>query len=119
MIRLILLILMLLFLNNEIFNTSVKKKKKHCCLYLTPRIDKPEIFISGQSIAPFNHDEYKLLNPDMEYYYDETGRKGNLFRKQNYNEAKSLEINKPKFDNVNSVLNKLEIYPEQVYNLCN
>ena len=64
-------------------------------------------------------DEYELLNPSMEYYYDRTGRKGNLFRKQDNNKTNSLEINKAKFDNVNSVLNKLEIYPEQIYNTCN
>lgn len=119
MIRFILLILILLFINDEIFNTSTKKEKKHYYINIPPRDNKPEGFISGQQIAPFNHDEYELLNPSMEYYYDRTGRKGNLFRKQNNNETISLEINKPKFDNVNSVLNKLEIYPEKIYNTCN
>lgn len=119
MIRFILLILILLFINDEIFDTSTKKKKKYYYLNLPPRNNKPEGFISGQQIAPFNHDEYELLNPSMEYYYDRTGRKGNLFRKQDNNKTNSLEINKPKFDNVNSVLNKLEIYPEQIYNTCN
>lgn len=117
MIRIILLILMLLFINNEMF-MPVKKEKTYR-LYLPPKNDKPEFFISGQHIAPFNYDDYELLNPSMEYYYDRSGRKGNLFRKQNYNEANLLEMNKPKFDNVNSVLNKLEIYPEQIYNSCN
>jgi hypothetical protein len=113
MIRLILLILLLLFFNDEIFSTNQKNK------YLN-NLEKTEPFMSGLPIAPFSEDDYNLWNPDFEYYFDKTGRKGTLFSSQDIaiNEMPEIKIKIKKFDNVNSILNKLELYPPEIYNSC-
>jgi hypothetical protein len=115
MIRLILLILLLLFFNDEIFSTNQKSVKSNN--YLN-NLEKTEPFMSGLTIAPFNEDEYNLWNPDFEYYFDKTGRKGTLFSSQDITINEIPKIKIKKFDNVNSILNKLELYPPEIYNSC-
>lgn len=105
MLPLILLVLFLIFLNYEIFeNTSCSK----------------EPFTTGH-IPPFNEDEYNLHNPDMEYYFDNTGRKGTLFNISKPPSVEDLILKKKpeKFSYFNAIVDKLEIYPEDVYNDCN
>jgi hypothetical protein len=102
-------IFVMIFLYNESNNNSVLCKSVN------------DGFITSQHVAPFNVDNYRLNNPDTEYYYDRSGLKGNLFK--NYQllpnndkpEIDKPEIDKPEIDNFNSVINKLELYYEDVY----
>ena len=113
MIQLVLLIVILLFFNDEIFNTNKIHNDVSCT--------NSDAFMSGVVIPPFNEDEYNLWNPDFEFYFDKTGRKGILYNNLDIDINTNDEYPKKqheKFDNVNSILNKLEIYPPEIYNSC-
>lgn len=114
MLALILLILILLFLNQEVFNTPYKYVKSQ------------EGYNQGY-INPFHEEEYNISGPDNEYYYDLSGRKGIMFRiiPESTDGTKQDDIlNNPektpeKKDHFDAILNKLEIYNENIYNNCN
>jgi hypothetical protein len=96
--------MILLFFNNEIFNKSKSM-----------RIDP---FVNNH-IPPFNDDEYSYINPDMDYYRDFSGLKGTMYRELNplTKEDSILTTPPKKNNNFNSIVNKLELYPESFYTL--
>ena len=102
MISLILLIMLLLFFNNEIFNKTNSTSR--------------EPFVNTH-IPPFNDDEYRYINPDMDYYTDFDGLKGTMYRELDplIKEDSILTQSPPRNNNFNSVVNKLELYPESFY----
>lgn len=73
-------------------------------------------FMASQHVASFNSDNYELNSPDNDYYYDRSGLKGNLFKKYPVLTTENKQIiHKKEIDNFNSIINKLELYYEDVY----
>jgi hypothetical protein len=112
MIAFVLLILLLLFFNQEMFGKAAVPLYDNKC--------QKESFTS-RYIAPFHEDDYNYTNPDMEYYFDKTGRKGTMFRMLEPLEKEDLILTKKlkKKDYFNAIVNKLELYNENIYNNCN
>ena len=107
------MIIILLFFNQEIFGSDPQ-------YIYNKRCKNNESFVNSH-IPPFETDEYTLDNPDMDYYFDKTGRKATMYRELGNLAKEESVLNKvpKKIDNFNSIINKLEIYDEDIYNQCN
>lgn len=97
--------MLLLFFNNEIFSN------------LTSTTREP--FVNTRT-PPFNDDEYRYITPDMDYYREFSGLKGTMYRELGplTKEDSILTPPRQKNNNFNSIINKLELYPESFYTMC-
>ena len=123
----------MLFLYNEssprntplpyFFEMKSNQRKKNCFKdkrYLQNKSSHYREGFNQGYINPYHLEEYNSSGPDVEYYYDRSGLKGSLFKI-----LPSLQIPdriiKPsikKEDHFNCVMNKLELYNDDIYNDC-